>query len=45
MRPKKPESPPNDDLFRSRLDNMISQRHELVRLAELIDWSMFESRF
>lgn len=24
---------------------MISQRHELMRLAQIIDWSMFEDRF
>ena len=33
------------DLFRSRLENIIDQRHPLVRLARLIDWRVFEERF
>ncbi len=31
-----------DDLLRPRLIDMIDGRHELVRLAALIDWSWFE---
>jgi IS5 family transposase len=31
-----------DDLFRSRLDQMINMRHELPRLAALIDWPLLE---
>jgi IS5 family transposase len=31
-----------DDLLRPRLLDMIDGRHELVRLAALIDWSWFE---
>ncbi|QDJ07674.1 Transposase [Roseomonas mucosa] len=31
-----------DDLLRPRLVDMIDGRHELVRLAALIDWSWFE---
>jgi len=31
-----------DDLFRMRLEAMIDARHELVRLAKLIDWKRFE---
>ena len=30
------------DLLRPRLLDMIDERHELVRLAALIDWSWFE---
>ena len=33
------------DLFRSRLEQMIDMRHELVRLAGLVDWSFFDRRF
>lgn len=33
------------DLFRSRLDQMIDMRHELVRLAKLVDWGFFDERF
>jgi IS5 family transposase len=31
-----------DDLLRPRLVDMIDMRHELVKLAELIDWEWFE---
>jgi transposase, IS5 family len=31
-----------DDLLRPRLVDMINPRHELVRLAALIDWNWFE---
>jgi transposase, IS5 family len=33
-----------DDLFRSRLDQMINMRHELPRLAGLIDWPLLETK-
>lgn len=29
------------DLFRTELANLIDQRHELVKLAALIDWPAF----
>jgi transposase, IS5 family len=35
-------SPEQADLLRPRLVDMIDGRHELVRLAALIDWSWFE---
>jgi IS5 family transposase len=34
--------PEQDDLLRPRLVDMIDRRHELVRLAALIDWAWFE---
>ena len=34
--------PEQDDLLRPRLLDVIDGRHELVRLAALIDWSWFE---
>lgn len=34
-----------EDLFRSRLENIINPRHELVKLAAAIDWSRFEGAF
>ena len=37
MGPGRGESIPQDELFRNRLENLIGQRHELVRLAALID--------
>lgn len=33
------------DLFRSRLDQMIDMTHELVRLAQKINWRFLEERF
>ena len=42
MKPKRQESVPQEDLFRMRLENLIDPRHELVRLARLIDWPVFE---
>ena len=40
----KPRKPPieQDDLLRARLIEMIDMRHELVKLAVLIDWEVFE---
>ena len=38
MKPQTPEDAPQDDLFRHRLDNIISLQHPLARLAERIDW-------
>ncbi len=34
-----------DDLLRPRLVDMIDMRHELVKLAELIDWEFFETEW
>ena len=42
MKPKTPPDVPTEDLFRKRLDNLIDRRHELVRLASLIDWQRFD---
>ncbi len=33
------------DLFRSRLEQIINMRHELVRLAGLVDWGFFDRRY
>ena len=38
----RPRAPEQDDLLRPRLVDMIDQRHELVKLAALIDWEVFE---
>ena len=45
MRPKKQKPSDSDDLFRNRLDNILGQRHELFRLAGLIDWEWFDRAF
>lgn len=39
MKPRTPAPTPQDDLFRSRLENIISLRHPLVQLAGRIDWA------
>ena len=38
----RPRPEEQDDLLRPRLIDMIDVRHELVRLAALIDWEVFE---
>jgi hypothetical protein len=45
MRPVKPNLSGETDLFRSRLDQIINMRHELVRLAQTIDWDGLVARF
>ena len=43
MHPKKQYE--NPDLFRNRLDQSVNMGHELVLLAQRIDWSYFEKEF
>lgn len=38
----RPRAPEQDDLLRPRLVDLIDMRHELVKLAALIDWAFFE---
>src|SRR5258708_11361775 len=45
VRPKEPLTTTTDDLCGARLGNIISPRHEVDRLAQLIDWRMFETAF
>ena len=45
MKPKNPDKTPQKDLFRMELRNMIDLKHELVRLAEIIDWDAIDGRF
>lgn len=45
MKPRTPPDPPVEDLFRNRLDNLIDRRHELVRLAALMDWDRFDAEW
>jgi IS5 family transposase len=42
MRPKKPETTGDGDLFRARLDQIINLKHELVQLGEKIDWDWID---
>jgi IS5 family transposase len=46
MKPRvKPQDSGTEELFRSKLKNIINLRHELVRLGELIDWQRLEGHF
>jgi len=45
MKPEPPLGFPTDDLFRHRLENLIDTRHELVKLAALIDWEYFDTQW
>ena len=45
MGPRPADSRSDHDLFRTELVNLIDQRHELVRLAALIDWQAFASEW
>lgn len=42
MRPGLTTPEPVDDLFRSRLEQIINMRHELVRLGAQIDWAWLD---
>jgi transposase, IS5 family len=42
MRPKKFEATGSTDLFRARLDQIINLKHELVQLADKIDWDWID---
>jgi IS5 family transposase len=44
MRPRKQEPSGSGDLFRARLDQIINLRHELVRLADEIDWAWIDDQ-
>src|SRR6266853_1561246 len=44
MRPRvKPQDSGTEDLFRSKLRNIINLQHELVQLGELLDWARLEA--
>ncbi len=43
MRPKQQPKARHDDLFRARLDQIINMRHELVVLANRIDWTWLDA--
>ncbi len=42
MRPKQQQKARHDDLFRARLDQIINMKHELVALADKIDWAWLD---
>jgi len=43
MRPKQQPKARHDDLFRARLDQIINMKHELVVLADKVDWSWLDA--
>ena len=43
MLKKNPQDSDQDDLFRPRLETIIDPRHELARLAMIIDWDGLEA--
>src|SRR5215469_16388810 len=45
MRPRERRETSEQDLFRSRLDQIIDMKHALVKLARAIDWGFLEERF
>lgn len=45
MRPKERRETGEQDLFRSRLDQIIDMNHTLVKLARAIDWQFLEERY
>ena len=44
MQSRHSDLPETDDLFRARLDQIINMRHELVALADKIDWATLEEK-
>jgi transposase, IS5 family len=45
MRPKERRDSGQNDLFRSRLDQIVNLGHPLAKLAATIDWRFLEERF
>ena len=45
MKPRERRESGEQDLFRSRLDQIIDMDHALVKLARTIDWRFLEERF
>ena len=45
MRPKQHQTTGSGDLFRARLEQIINMKHELVQLADKIDWAWIDSEF
>jgi IS5 family transposase len=45
MRPRERREAGEQDLFRSRLDQIIDMKHALVKLSRAIDWRASEERF
>ncbi len=44
MRPKERRDSGQNDLFRSRLDQIVDREHALAKLGRAIDWRFLEER-
>ena len=44
MKPRERREMGEQDLFRSRLDQIIDMNHELAKLGRAIDWRFLEGR-
>ena len=44
MRPRERRKTGEQDLFRSRLDQIIDMKHPLVTLGRTVDWGYLEGR-
>jgi transposase, IS5 family len=44
MRPREPRDTGQQDLLRSRLDQIVDLAHPLAKLARQIDWGFLEQR-
>jgi IS5 family transposase len=45
MRPRERRETSEQDLFCSRLDQIIDMNHALVKLARTIDWGFLQTKF
>jgi IS5 family transposase len=45
MRPREQRETGEQDIFRSRLDQIIDMNHALAKLARTVDWPFLEERF
>lgn len=45
MKPKSQETAGQSDLFNTRLADILNPKHELYRLANLIDWPALDREF
>ena len=45
MRPPERRETGEQDMFRSRLDQVIDMDHALAKLARTIDWGFLEEKF
>src|ERR1700753_3406336 len=45
MQPRERREPGDQDLFRSRLDQIIDMKHPLVVLGRTVDWEFLEREF